>query len=137
MVSIIILSYNTKSLLKECLQAIYSKLHALSFEVIVLDNASVDESVSMVKKEFPRATVIRSNENLGFAKGVNLASKKAKGEYLLFLNSDAVLLDDKLEEMVTKKKENNEITVIGGNLLSSDITTSEPYGSFYDLKKVF
>ncbi|MDP3941287.1 MAG: glycosyltransferase family 2 protein [bacterium] len=137
MVSIIILSYNTKSLLRECLTAIFSTLRSFSFEVIVFDNASKDDSVHMVKTEFPRVIVKTSDENLGFAKGINLASCSAKGEYLLFLNSDAVLLDNKLKEMIVKLEVDKKIAVIGGNLLSDDNTTSAPYGSFYNLAEVF
>lgn len=137
MVSIIILSYNTKDLLKECLESLFTKLSSVPFEVIVLDNASKDESVSMTRRDFPRVHVIESQVNLGFARGVNLAAKKAKGDYLLFLNSDATLLDANLKKMVSQLEENESLAVIGGNLLNRDETTSEPYGNFYNLPEVF
>lgn len=137
MVSIIILSYNTKTLLRECLVSIFSKLTSLPFEVIVLDNASKDESVVMVKRDFSQVNVIESATNLGFARGVNLAAKKAKGEFLLFLNSDLTLLDTNLSEMIGILKTKSEAGIVGGNLLNKDNTTSEPYGKFYLLPEVF
>lgn len=137
MVSVIILSYNTEKLLRECLAAVYTKLRLLPFEVIVLDNASKDGSVAMVKKDFPKAHIIESHENLGFAKGINIAAKKAQGEYLLFLNSDATLLDANLSEMIEILKKKAEVGIIGGNLLNKDNTTSDPYGKFYLIPEVF
>lgn len=136
MVSIIILSFNTQSLLRECLESIFSVLTSLPFEVIVFDNASKDESVSMVKKEFSKVHVIESEENLGFAKGVNEATKKAKGDYFLFLNSDAELLDGNISRMIKEMENDEKIGAIGGNLLQKDTTTSEPYGRFYNLPEV-
>lgn len=137
MVSIIILSYNTKSLLRQCLKAIFSLVHSHPFEVIVFDNSSKDDSVSMVIKEFPKVNLIQSKENIGFAKGVNTATKKAKGSHLLFLNSDAALENDQLQDMVEKMEKDQTIGVVGGNLLQNDLATSEAFGSFYNLPEVF
>ncbi|MBI2443232.1 MAG: glycosyltransferase family 2 protein [Candidatus Levybacteria bacterium] len=136
MVSIIILSYNTKDLLKECLQALFTHLNGVAFEAIVFDNASKDASAAMVKKEFPKVRIIESRENLGFAKGINAAAKHVRGEFLLFLNSDAMILDNKLEEMVDQLKDHTDIGVIGGNLLNKDETTSASFGRFYNLPEV-
>lgn len=73
MVSIIILSYNTKALLKTCLDSIYKNIKSIEFEVIVVDNASKDESCKMVKSEFPKVILIENKINLGFSKGINLS----------------------------------------------------------------
>jgi GT2 family glycosyltransferase len=135
MVSIIILSYNTEKLLHECLKSLFSTL-STPFEVIVFDNASSDASVSMVKREFPKVQLIQSGQNLGFAKGINTASKKAKGRELLFLNSDATLLDDHLKDMVSAMEDDSSVAVIGGNLLQRDNATSDAFGSFYNLSEV-
>ncbi len=137
MVSIIILSYNTEVLLRECLKSLYTTLSSMSFEVIVLDNASSDGSVSMVRDQFKRVILIESEKNLGFAKGVNTAAERAKGDYLLFLNSDANLLDRNLSEMVKKMEKDHAVAVVGGNLLNRDGTTSEAFGRFYNLPEVF
>lgn len=90
--SIIILSYNTRKLLRECLQSIkQSEKCDMVLEVIVVDNASTDGSREMVEKDFGWVKLMRSNTNLGFAKGNNLAIFESKGRYLLFLNSDTVV----------------------------------------------
>ncbi len=92
--SIIILSYNTKEMLRKCLHALAEvtlKDTKTKYEVIVVDNASTDGSLAMVEKEFPNVIRIKNKSNVGFAKGNNPGVKAAKGNYLLFLNSDAIL----------------------------------------------
>lgn len=98
--SIIIVSYNTKDLLKECLDSIYKTSKGFSFEIIVSDNASKDGSPEMVKEKFKDVILISNNENLGFSKANNLGVKKSKGRYVLFLNSDTVVSENTLEEMI-------------------------------------
>ena len=95
--SIIILNYNTKDLLKQCLSSFVQKDN---YQVIVVDNASIDSSVEMVKKEFPRVEIIQSKQNLGFTKGNNLARDHATGKYVLFLNSDTKLQANTLPVML-------------------------------------
>jgi GT2 family glycosyltransferase len=99
--SIVILSYNTKDLLHECLSAVYDRISKqVLFEVIVVDNASSDDSVTMVKKNFPQVILIENKDNLGFSKGNNVGIKHAKGKYVLFLNSDAIVYKDTVETML-------------------------------------
>ena len=99
--SVIILSYNTKELLKHCLKSVFaSETDSYKIEVIVVDNASADGSSLMVKKEFPEVNLIVSEKNLGFAGGNNLALKEAKGEYILFLNSDTEVVPDAFRKMI-------------------------------------
>jgi GT2 family glycosyltransferase len=87
--SIIILNYNTSKLLRVCLRSVErADKGSYRVETMVVDNASSDDSVLMVKKEFPWVRLIKSRRNLGFAGGNNLALKKSKGRYFLFLNSD-------------------------------------------------
>ena len=89
--SVIILSYNTKALLRQCLRSVFnlsSRLSDDSLEIIVVDNASTDGSPEMVKAEFPQVKLIKSPQNLGFAAGNNLGLKQAQGKYLMLLNSD-------------------------------------------------
>src|SRR2546423_3826789 len=99
-VSIIILSYNTKDFLRNCLQSVYIRLHELNYEVIVVDNASSDGSAQMVKKEFPKAHLIENKKNVGFAAGNNIGAKRAKGDYILLLNSDTELLHNGLPDVL-------------------------------------
>ncbi len=113
-ISIIILNYNTKKLLQNLLTSIFaSDLNGLKIEVIVVDNASEDNSSRMVKDKYPQVKVIVNKENLGFSKGNNVGVKKAKGKYLLFLNSDTRLESDTLKKMfkfLENKKEASAAT---------------------------
>jgi len=100
--SIIILNYNTRDLLRDCLRSVLkSKKNSFAYEIIVVDNASVDGSVEMIKREFPQVKIIQSKENLGFAGGNNLALKKAQGKYILFLNSDTQVKPDAFQKMIS------------------------------------
>jgi len=90
--SIIILNFNTSSLLADCLNSIaVTEKNGIALETIVVDNASTDNSVQVIKDNFPWVKLVASKKNLGFAAGNNLALKKAKGEFFLFLNSDTLL----------------------------------------------
>jgi hypothetical protein len=120
-----------------CLQSLFEKINDVPFEVIVLDNASTDNSISQIRKHFPRVKIIISRENVGFARGVNTAAKKAEGEYLVFLNSDTVLEENALSAMITYMKDNPKTGVMGGCLVNKDTSTSASYGSFYSLFNVF
>lgn len=95
--SVIILNYNTKDLLRDCLKSVISDKR---IEIIVVDNASTDGSAEMVKKEFPQVKLIVSKKNLGFAAGNNLGIPQAKGRYVLFLNPDTIVMPNTFKEMI-------------------------------------
>ncbi|MFW6143410.1 MAG: glycosyltransferase family 2 protein [Patescibacteria group bacterium] len=97
--SIVIINYNTKDLLAQCLDSLEESRHP-SYEIIVVDNASTDGSAEMVEKKFPWAQVLRSPRNLGFSSGNNLAVPETRGRYVLFLNSDTEVPPETLPEMV-------------------------------------
>ena len=81
-VSVIIVNYNTKELLKNCINSIYEKTENVSIEIIVSDNGSIDGSIEMLKDTFPDVILIENNENLGFGKANNIGAKNAHGKYL-------------------------------------------------------
>ena len=118
-VSIIIVSFNTKDLLKQCIESIYEYTKDIDFEIIVVDNASSDGSQQMVKEVFPTVTLIESPENLGFGKANNLGSKYAKGEFLFFLNSDTIFIENSIKKLYDFFLENEKVLKIGvlGGLL--------------------
>lgn len=99
--SVLILNMNNKDLLEACLKSIYGDTtKKISFEVIVVDNGSVDDSVDMVKKKFSKVVLIENKENRGFSGGNNQAMKKSKGRYVLLLNNDTEVLPGTFEKMV-------------------------------------
>ncbi|MBI4080803.1 MAG: glycosyltransferase family 2 protein [Candidatus Levybacteria bacterium] len=98
--SIVIVSYNAKDFLRRCLTSIQKNPANISHEVIVVDNASPDDSADMVEKEFPKVHLIAHKENVGFSKANNIGIKKSSGRYVLFLNPDTEIVDNALEEMI-------------------------------------
>ncbi len=99
--SIIILNYNTRDLLRDCLKSVArATVNSFVYETIVVDNASTDGSPAMIKKEFPQIKLIESKKNLGFAHGNNLGIPQATGRYILFLNPDTVVSDRTFLEMI-------------------------------------
>lgn len=98
--SIIIVSYNTKDFLKNCLDSIYKTSKSFSFEIIVVDNASNDSSADLVSKEYKDVILIKNSQNLGFSKANNIGVKKSSGRYVLFLNSDTVIYENTLKYML-------------------------------------
>jgi len=110
----------------------------LSFEVVVVDNASTDNSVAMVKDEYKAVKLIESKENLGYSKANNLATAKAKGKYLLFLNSDIIVLDQAIESLHRFVNQNVDASIAGGKLINSDEKTPQAScGPFYTLPVSF
>lgn len=130
--SIIILSFNTKNLLRNCLNSLKKVRNEIPFEVIVADNGSIDGSLEMVRKEFPLVTALDNKANIGFAKGNNAARKIVKGKYILFLNSDTVIYKGVLKECVNFLKKNPDIgamtckLVLGSGKIDKDIRRRFP-----------
>lgn len=120
--SIIIVNYNTKKFLVDCLASIYQSKLTFKYEIIVVDNASTDGSGKIIKKDFPKVRLISNHKNLGFAKANNKAVKIAKGKYLLFLNPDTVILDQAVKKMVEQIVKNPEISALGPKTLNPDFS---------------
>ncbi|MCF8466237.1 MAG: glycosyltransferase family 2 protein [Sneathiella sp.] len=119
-VSIIVISYNTRELTLECIRSVFDQTKNVSFELIVLDNASSDGSAEAIAEEFPDIHLIASKENVGFANGNNLAIGQAKGDFILLLNPDTVVLDHAIDNIVEFAKANPEAGVWGGRTLFGD-----------------
>lgn len=107
--SIVILSYNTKDLLKNCLESLKARKGEINFEVIIVDNGSSDGSPKMVKKHYSWTRLVENRKNLGFAKGNNEARSLCEGEFVLFLNSDTVVFKDALNKTVSFIEKNLEV----------------------------
>jgi hypothetical protein len=134
--SIVIVSYNSKNHLTQCLESIYTQEHNLNYEVIVVDNASTDASVSLVKERFPQVQLISNKVNLGFAKANNIGVEAVKGEYILFLNPDTVIQKNALKKMVNFMKENIDAGVVGPKLLNSDGSIQFSCRRFYNFRTI-
>lgn len=98
--SVIIVNWNTKEYLKECLESLYKEKKHFSIEIFVVDNASSDGSSEMVNVNFPQATLIENDENVGFARANNQAIRECGGKYVLLINPDTVVLGNCLENML-------------------------------------
>ncbi|MEK9200661.1 MAG: glycosyltransferase family 2 protein, partial [Patescibacteria group bacterium] len=101
--SIIILSYNVQKLILDCLASIPT--HP-DWEIIVPDNGSTDDSVSQIKKKFPKVKIIENQKNLGFAAGNNIGINKSEGEYVLLLNPDTIVYPNTIETVLEYLKKN-------------------------------
>lgn len=135
--SIIIVNYNTKTLLSDCLCSILAVCRVDSYEVIVVDNASKDGSVEMLKAEFGWVRVIASAENLGFGRANNLALELAYGEFILFLNSDTLLVNDAPQLMCSYMEQNPSVGVVGANLYRADMSPNQSFHYFHSLRTEF
>ena len=118
--SICIVNWNTRELLRHCLVSIYADPAAAGWEVLVVDNASGDDSAAMVEAHFPQVRLFPSQENLGFVGGHNLALQEATGRYLLLLNSDTRVARGALGVLVDFMEVNQEAGIVGPKLLNGD-----------------
>lgn len=111
--SIVIVNYNTKDLLKQTIESVINNTKGIEYEIWVVDNSSKDGSVEMVQEEFKNVKLIASKENLGFPKGNNVAIRKATGRYILLLNSDTKVIGDNLQNCVSYMDQHKEIGALG------------------------
>ncbi len=142
--SIVTLSYNTKNLTLKCIKSVvvqYEKeLEEKDLEIIIVDNASSDGSVSAIsnlQKEVPNLKLIQNKKNLGFAKGCNIGAKTALGKYILFLNSDTEILDRGFLSMIELLEKDSKITILGGKIYNADSSIQLSAGKFYTLFNLF
>jgi GT2 family glycosyltransferase len=119
-ISILIVSFNTRDVLRECLQSVELASRNLAVETIVVDNASSDGSPAMVREEFPWVHIIESHENLGFGRANNLAFEAARGRYIVLLNSDAFLQADTLCHSLEKMEADPSVGLASGRLVGRD-----------------
>lgn len=121
--SIIIVNYNNYQLTNKCIESVLNTVKNIEYEIIVVDNNSPNDSYEKMCEKFgmiENINIIKSPDNAGFGAGNNLGAEKAKGEYILFLNPDIVVIDNAIEKMLNKIKSSNEIGLLSGKLLNSD-----------------
>jgi len=135
-VSIIIVNWNTRDVLYDCVLSVYDQTRDVSFEVILIDNASTDGSVEMVQNEFPQVQLIINQQNRGFAAANNQGIKIARGRYVLLLNPDTIVLDRAIEKTVAFADEHPDIGIIGCQVWESQNTIQKTCFTFPSLKNL-
>lgn len=121
-VSVIIVNWNTRDLTLECLRSLYRETQSVSFEVILVDNGSVDGSAAAIAAEFPQVSLIAETDNHGFAKANNIAAAQARGRYLLLLNSDTVVLGGAVDKLIQFARSRPQARIWGGRTVFADGT---------------
>ena len=135
--SIIIVSWNTCEILKQCLVSIYTCFTEEEFEVVIVDNDSADGSADMIEREFPLVKIIKSTTNLGFGKACNHALRLARGKYILLLNPDTKIVDNAIHKALCFLRGGNDIGVVGAKLLFPDGSFQPSCGNFPSIRAVF
>lgn len=136
-VSIIIVSWNVKHLLKQCLNSIFQNMENLKVEIIVVDNASHDGSAQMIAEEYPDVVLIANKENAGFAKANNQALMRSHGDYLLLLNPDTIMRPGNLNAAVRQIQVNPKIGILGCKTLNPDLTLQPSVRKFPTFWPIF
>jgi hypothetical protein len=136
--SVIIVSWNTKKLLADCLDSIFNQTKDLDYEVIVVDNGSTDGSVDLIKKlKHQNLQLIENKDNLGFSKANNQGLKMARGQYFLLLNSDTKVVGQALKNLVDFAKQKPLLGVVGPRLLNPNGSKQPSAAPFLTLGRVF
>jgi hypothetical protein len=120
--SIILVNWNAVDYLRECIASIYESTQGISFEIIVVDNASPAANVDTLKEHFPQITIIKSPENLGFAKANNLGFEHSSGSLLLFLNPDTKLVGPAINLLVDQIRARPDAGIVGARHVGPDLT---------------
>jgi N-acetylglucosaminyl-diphospho-decaprenol L-rhamnosyltransferase len=118
--SIILVNYNGAKFLYECLSSIQKYVNSCIYEVIIVDNFSTDDSVKIIKENFPSFKLICSEDNLGFGKANNLAVRHSQGEHLLFLNTDTILIENTPKILSDYLTRDRNVGVVGCRLTFQD-----------------
>jgi GT2 family glycosyltransferase len=132
--SIIIVSFNTRDVLRECLQSVMREAEGLAIETFVVDNHSGDGSAEMVETEFPQVRLLRSAVNLGFGAANNIALREARGRYFVLLNSDAFLDPQALHLSIAHMDATPDCGLGGGLLVGRDRAWQPSARAFHSLK---
>lgn len=136
-ITVIIVSWNTRALLAECLRSIERTTAGLTVETIVYDNGSTDGSVEMVREDFPLTRLVANRENLGFSRANNEAMAISRGRYLLLLNSDAMLTPGALVALLTVAEAQPRAGIVGARLVNPDGTFQASHTPFPTLWREF
>ncbi|MBN2569140.1 MAG: glycosyltransferase family 2 protein [Deltaproteobacteria bacterium] len=129
-ITVVIVNWNTRDLLRNCLNSVYETIQGINYEVIVVDNASTDGSVQMLRDEFTSVDVIENEKNRGFGAANNQAFTIMKGRYALLLNSDTVLTKHAVHELFLFMEVHPDASLACGQLLNEDGSRQNSIASF-------
>lgn len=138
-ISIIIVNFNSKELVRKCLLSIYTSTKNISYEIIIIDNNSDDDSVEMFQKEFPEILLIRNSTNIGFGSAVNLGIKQSDAEYIFLLNPDTFLLNNVLKIFYDyfESKGNGNVWCCGANVFDQNYANTASFGNYTSIGRIF
>lgn len=136
-ISIIVVSFNTKNLLLDCLASIFKTIKGIFFEVCVVDNNSTDGTVEAIRERYPAIKIIKNTENLGFAAANNQAFRQMNGDYALLLNTDTVLTNEAVKELFDFMEANPEAGMACGQLLNLDGSKQNSIANFPTISTLF
>src|ERR1700733_13230616 len=120
--SIICVNWNSVDYLRDCIASIYENTHGISFEIIVVDNASPQGDVDSLKIDFPEVKIIKSRVNVGFAGANNIGFRKSIGEFVLFLNPDTKLVGPTIEILLNHARALPQSGIVGCKMLNTDLS---------------
>lgn len=121
-ISIIIVNWNTRDYLLNCIEHLRKEENYEDIEIIIVDNDSSDDSIEVISRRFPEAIIIENNENLGFAKANNIGLEKASGKYICLMNSDIEILPNCIRESYEFLEKSSKIGMVGPKILNADLT---------------
>lgn len=132
-ISIVIVNWNTRALLLDCLASVFALVREMRFEVFLVDNASSDGSVEAVREQYPQVNIIQNEKNLGFAAANNKALRIMQGKYALLLNTDTVLTEGSLATLLRYMENHEEVGMACGQLLNADGSKQNSIANFPSL----
>lgn len=126
-VSVLIINYNTFNLTVQCVESVIRETHGVDYEIIIVDNASLNDEASRLKLRFPNVIVIPNDINVGFGRANNLAYKYSSGKYIFLLNSDTILCNNAIAMLVNFLDNHTDVAIVGGTLLGSNGCEARSY----------
>lgn len=133
-VSVVIVNWNTRDYLLDCIESLLAETHEVRVEIIVSDNGSVDGSVGSLRERHPDVVVIQNCENLGFAKANNIGFRRAQGRYLCLVNTDVIALDGVLDKLVAHMDANPDIGLLCPQTLTRELAVRQNCRKFPTLQ---
>jgi GT2 family glycosyltransferase len=126
--SIVVVTYNSRRHVRDCLESIQRTAGDISHEVIVVDNASQDGTQGIIHNEFPKMSLLTNSENRGFARGNNQGITQSRGRFILLLNPDTIVLPKTLATLLNEMKQSPETGLLGCRLLKADHSLQQSFG---------